>query len=455
MKRWFVFIALSTIISLNGVLAETVHIMPIDSMYSNWMVEFYPLTEQIAPEIWPGMKFLPVCTYRIDGPVWLYNHPNPPDSFKQIDDKLWVGAHQDLVLFGATSMEINDVRTAVVPYGDGPREKVDFMAELFHEMHHAFQCQENKIIQFPDISCLITYPEVVENIALIHTENRCLLELVFDSENDFQAGIDKLYSIRLRRSAIIGHEYMAYEKCEESLEGPAVFCEYKFREAVTQSEDNDYFFRIRDYNRFFFPLTDIKCNRDHFRELKLMTGLCMCLILEAKRPEWKQEYYKSGLPLSDYFFEQFVSQVVEFDTDPAVIEMVNYFIEIAKEKRIRRFQDFKDQEGIRVSIRFLTIPRTQGLDPMNMEAISPTTIIHNTLLKLGRNGNVFSFMNGGICSEIQKNIWTHQSLFFFTRDRSDLWNEGDRIRLDLPGKKIDWIGSIVSETSEQIQIELE
>ena len=132
--------------------AGEVTVLPIDSMYSRWMVEFYPQAENRVSEIWPGMRLLPVCVFRIDGPAWLYNHPDPPASFVQIDDRLWQGRQQDLHLFGATSTEIKGVHTAIMPYGDVPRDKIEFMAEFFHEMHHAFQWQENKITQFPDIS---------------------------------------------------------------------------------------------------------------------------------------------------------------------------------------------------------------------------------------------------------------------------------------------------------------
>ena len=109
---------------------ENIKITSIDNLYANWLLEFYPLAKKFIPKIWPGMKLYPVCAFRINGPIWLYNHPNPPKSFRHIKDGLYMGDWKDLRLFGATSCTIFGVQTAIMPYGDVRRRKYDFLAEL-------------------------------------------------------------------------------------------------------------------------------------------------------------------------------------------------------------------------------------------------------------------------------------------------------------------------------------
>jgi len=427
----------------------------IDGLHSNWLLEFYPLAKKLIPKIWPGMQLYPICTFRINGPIWLYNHPNPPKSFRNVENRLWVGDWKDLRLFGATPVTINGVRTAIIPYGDAPRREYNFLAELFHEMHHVYQFNEQKQMNFPNVAFIVTYPEIPENVVLIWRENETLLKLVLaDNNTDFQRDLNLFYSIRKKRREVIGDKYMDYEESEESLEGPAVYCEYKFREFMEKPTGPRDLFHISQWGKFFLPLMNQEYSRSNLRELKLMTGLCQCLILSHKKPGWKGDYYGAGLPLREFLFKNLPAQQIEVSVDSNDLNLAKYFIDLEKQTRKRKFMDFLNQEGIRVNMSFLSTPECRGIDPMNMEAIDDTTIMHNTMLKLGKGRNSVSFTAGGICSLIGENIWKVKSALFFVKDRKQLLTKDGYIYLDLPGQKIKWAGKIVKETEKLIEIEL-
>jgi len=436
-------------------IAEKIKMTAIDSLYSNWLLEFYPLAKRLTPKIWPGMQLYPVCAFRINGPIWLYNHPNPPKSFRHIKDGLWVGNWKDLRLFGATPYTINGVRTAIIPYGDAPRRKYNFLAELFHEMHHVYQLNEQKQMNFPNVAFIVTYPEIPENVVLMWMENETLLKLVFaNNDTDFQRNLNLFYSIRKKRREIIGDKYMDYEESEESLEGPAVYCEYKFREFTGKPIEPRDLFHISQWGKFFLPLMKREYSRSNLRELKLMTGLCQCLILSHKKHGWEKDYYGAGFPLTEFLFKDLPAQQIGVSIDSNDLNLAKYFIDLEEQTRKGKLMDFVNQEGIRVNISFLSTPECRGIDPMNMEAIDDTTIIHNTMLKLGKGGNFLSFTAGGICSTISKDIWTIKSALFFVKDRKQLLAKNGYIYLNLPEQKIEWAGKIVKETNKQIEIEL-
>jgi hypothetical protein len=358
-------------------------------------------------------------------------------------------------LFGAITAEINGIRTAIMVYGDTPREKDEFFAELFHEMHHVYQINEQKKLKFPNVALLVTYPEIAENAALVQMENRTLLRLIFaESDSDFKENIDLFYSLRSRRKEIIGDAYMDYEESEESLEGPAVYCEYKFREDMNKSNEFDNLSRISQYGRFFLPLMERRCTKNNLRELKLMTGLCQCLIIDKREPDWKKEYYRSGISLTEFFFKKFPAQRVEVSIDSNDLLLSNYFINLERQKKREKFDDFKKQEGIYVEAHFLSIPGVGSIDPMHMEAIDDTTILHNTLIKLGKGENFLYFPNGGVCCIIDKNLWINKSLFFFIKNKNQLRVENGYINLNCADKKMKWAGRIIKESNKQIIIEL-
>jgi len=81
----------------------------VDSYYLNSLVDFYKEAQNVSDSIWPGMKLSPVCIYRKNGPAFLYKHPNPPRSFKNIGNGIWQGSQSDLQLYGATQTKINGI----------------------------------------------------------------------------------------------------------------------------------------------------------------------------------------------------------------------------------------------------------------------------------------------------------------------------------------------------------
>jgi len=322
-------------------------------------------------------------------------------------------------------------------------------------MHHVYQRNFIGSSIFPDEAFLVTYPEIPENEALKIKENEILLRLLFEDDSTaFQDNLNLFYSIRKRREKIIGAEYMEYKKETESVEGPAVYCEYRFLKAIKGTDNSSKLSTIFLYGKFLFPLTRLKFGRNNLRDRLLNTGLVQCLILSKNEPNWKKEYYESGLLLNDFFFKKLPAHEVDIPAIPSLLAYASHFVSEEKQKRQKRFNDFESQEGVHIDIIFKTFPEIKGFDPMNAEGIDSNTVIHNGMLQLGKKENFLS-LDGNVCTKVKESVWMVQSLFFFIDNKHQLKVKDGYISLDIPGKRIKWTGRIVSKKEEQITIELE
>jgi len=430
-----------------------------DQLYIDQLESFYKEIETLADTIWPGMKLCPVCIYRQDGPAFLYKHPNPPESLTSIGEELWLGKQADLQLYAATQFDINGALTAINFYDrmgkDCPIEC--FYAELFHEMHHVYQLNHMSSPRWDDPGLIITYPELVENDAIKNYENRILVELALpENQQRFQELLNEFYSCRLKRQKIIGDTYLDMEKRVESMEGPATYCQYKYLESRDRTAWDRALFKVARHEEFFWLLCQPEHGRYHLRHRLLMTGLAQCLILSRQEiPDWQQEYFNSNMLLNDYLFSKLPVRQVPVPDSEELNAKALFFLDQTHKDRKQRFEKFEKQVGFRLNITFNAIPQCRGFDPMNAEAIDAQTVMHNTTLKLGNVDNSLFFNTGGILTYIVGSVFEITSLTVFIQDRNQIKNDNGSIMLDSEGKQLNWRGRIVSESKNEISIELE
>ncbi len=208
---------------------------------------------------------------------------------------------QDFGLFGATQSLINGVLTAHNDYGQKFYSSANqFYAELFHELQHLFQRNYIKDLKYDNPADLLTYPENDSNFAIRQYENSLLLDMLSEAPDKFRHSLDLFFTCRNRRKEMIGVKYMDYEKGAESVEGPAMFCEYQYlKKNASDMSDEEYI-----HHRYFYSLTEPFYSRNDLRGNCLLTGLAQCLILSKYVSDWQSEYYSSGLFLYDYFVKK-------------------------------------------------------------------------------------------------------------------------------------------------------
>ncbi len=424
-------------------------LMAIDSLYLTSIDHFYKNAENAKSEIWNGMQLAPICLFRINGPALLYNHPNPPENFIWVTDKLYIGEQKELQLFGATQIDINGTLTAIVDYGLIHYSCIEEVyADLFHELHHVYQRNFIKQIGFDNPAILLTYPENYINDGIKLFEQKTLYKMCFEQDsNSFQKLVNQFYSCRLKREQIIG-DYLRYEETVESMEGPAFYCEYEFyNQFVSLNEvlkDN--------YNQkhFFGILTTPFYGRKSLRHRHLAAGMAMCFILNKHFDNWQSEYYSDSLSLYDFFISKFKPQKEKLEIDLMYYDISKFHTTQESLKHKVSFNKFNTQQGIKITFKFNQNPEFKGFDPMHAESINDSTILHKTLLRLsgGENDKLF-VTNKTAVTIIDGQIWFVKKVILFAPEESILI-KNNRIVVDIEGENIYWTGKLNLRTDNEI-----
>jgi hypothetical protein len=386
----------------------------VDTVFLNSLSTFSKKIEAAKETIWPDMKLGAYCIFRQDGPAFLINHSSPPEDAKLINNNIYLLKQSDYQLFGATQTLINGVLTAHNDYGQQFYSSINqFYAELFHELHHVYQRTYIKELKFDNPADLLTYPEYEKNFALKQYENTLLLEMLSDPPEKFKQNLDQFFTCRNRREEMIGSKYVDYEKGAESIEGPAMFCEYQFMKLSSSYADEEYI-----HHRYFYSLTEPFYSRNNLRGKCLLTGLAQCLILSKHFKNWESEYYSSGLFLYDYFIKKLSPHETTLPDITYDLAKAKYFTAIEKQKHSLNFQSFNKQPGIKLVLSFKEYPEFRGFDPMHAEAVNDSTIIHSTILSLGKAENIINIINYRVISVIADQIWFVKSVEIFVPEDS-------------------------------------
>lgn len=419
-----------------------------DSLYLTTIDHFYNNAEDVKSEIWEEMKLAPICMYRVNGPALLYNHPEPPKSFTQVTDKLYIGEQRDLQLFGATQMEINGTLTAIVDYGLVHYLSVEEVyAELFHELHHVYQRSYFKNIEYDNPATLLTYPENFKNDGIKLLEQRTLYKMCFaDDSISFQKLLNQFYSCRLEREQIIG-DYAKYEETVENIEGPAFYCEYKFYNQFAlfnqQLKDN------YNQNHFFGVLTTPYYGRHSLRYRHLGSGFAMCYILDKHLDNWQSEFYSQNSSLYEFFISKFKPQKEILEIDSMYYDLSKFHTHLTILEHDVSFNKFNNQEGVKITLKFKQTPQFEGFDPMSAESINDSTVLHKTFLKLSRGEKNKLFLTNDVVTVIDNQIWFVKEVILFVPEENIIL-ENNQIVVETEKESISWSGKLKVKDQNEI-----
>ncbi len=392
---------------------------PIDSAYLNTFGDFSRNVNNIKDKVWSGMEVGPSCIFRLNGPAFLMNHPQPAANGKLLSDSTFMFKQAELALMGTSQTEINHHLTAHNNYGQSFYvSENQFYAELFHELHHVYQRTYIKKLQFDNPAELLTYPEDYRNDAIKQYENELLLEMLSGPPAQFEENLNKFFSCRVLRKEIIGDKYLNYEKRVESAEGPATYCEYMYmKEFSSTVKEQEYINK-----RFFYSLIEPTYGRVGLRNKHLLTGMIQCLLLTRSFSNWQTDYYNSGLMLNDYFFSKFKAQQIKLPTMAYYEAKAKYFTSLEKAKHNENLEAFNNESGLKITLVFNDFPEFKGFDPMHAEAVNDSLILHSTLLKLGKGSNHFSMANQQTVTQIKGQVWFVKSVTFFIPESAVKFN---------------------------------
>jgi hypothetical protein len=251
-------------------------------------------------------------------------------------------------------------------------------------------------------------------------ENEVLLEMLLGPAEKFNENLNKFYTCRTLRKAIIGDKYCNYEKSVESAEGPATYCEHAYMKKYGSTAMEQEFI----HKRFYYSLVEPTYGRDGLRNKHLLTGMAQCIILTRRFKNWQTEYYNSGMQLNDFFFSKLPGKQAKLPALASYEAKTQYFTMQEKEKHSKNLDAFNSQPGRKITLIFTTQPEVRGVDPMHAEAVNDSLILHPTLLKLAKGTNSFTAINQSTLARINKQIWVVKRVTFFVPESAAKFENG-------------------------------
>lgn len=448
MNKKLIIVATTLLFILPTKLFAQNQLLPIDSLYLNSIEHFYEFAEEHSDEIWPGMEIAPVILYRMDGPAFLYNHPDPPESFTKHSNNLYIGLQSELQLLGDTIIDINGILTAIVNYGHNIYSSpAQAYATLFHELHHVWQRNEFPDLDPGNIIDQMTYPEDYKNDALKLFEKRLLFEMSFEKdETRFTELLNQFYTSRVKREEIIAN-YTNFEQSLETFEGPAFYTEYRFYEIFSDQPEpvkKNYI-----HNHFWALLVTPNYGRESLRNRHVAAGFAMSRLLEAHHPGWELKFYRSGKTLFEFFIHKFQPEIVELPCLEKEAAFSRLQIKSLIEERKHELLQFYQQPGVKVVLDFETTPDFRGFDPVNAKSINEEIVLHKTSLRLGRDDNELYVQNKDLVTETSGQVFTVNRVILFVPEHTIDLNY-ERIKIDDEGVTIRWNGELIDRENNEI-----
>ena len=329
------------------------------------------LDRMAALPLWPGFEPRDVPLEIFDGGrTWLLRHPRPPAEFVPVsgsaDALVFEGRHESLR--ANTSIELAGVATAAASF-DGKADKTRALAALLlHEAFHVFQARRHPGWGGNEAD-LFAYPvENSEALGLRRLESAALARALAAGNRPRTAGwAARALELRRERFALLPAPAAEYERGTEQKEGLARYIEAKAAGVPAR----------------FFP--DAEFAPDRVRERAYVSGCAIALLLDRLDPGWKRSLEEKDAPLDEVLGRATVG------TAPVVLAAAERETALRKAaqdvaawsaSRSALRREFLAAPGWRLVVESETPLFPQGFDPLNVERLSSSEVLHTRWVKL-------------------------------------------------------------------------
>lgn len=305
--------------------------------------------------------------------------------------------------FGSTVIKYNDKYMAI---WDIKTLKPNTSYEKLYSgiVHEMFHCYQNEIgdKRYPNEVMAVNYPSNKENITLRTLERKYLLRAVFERDiEEKNKLISQFISYREKRKDIIG-DYLDYELGLESMEGTAMYVEYKgFLEKSLLPRE----FVLSKYG---LDLSDYPKDLKKLRPSCYSAGVFICLLLDKLVPDWKVEYIQSQKFLYDILKGNI--KLVQNSVSIEDYSIGEYLIQIDKVSRFREINKVKSGKKYKIILR--GDMGLAGFDPMNIVKYKDK-ILHKHFIKIRTNDKEY-FIKGSATCKHKDSFWKVEEVEIYT-----------------------------------------
>lgn len=284
-------------------------------------------------KLWPGFKKTNFAIY--DEKNVYFNDDYDIDIDLSKEGSVFVGK-VDNRFGGCTAIKINNHQVAIwdASYISKDMTIKKLASMIIHEMFHCFQLENKYEKGFPNEILGMNYPISIENISLRSLERNCLFQWISEINKDKKLDfVNIFFSLREKREVLIG-EFIDYEESLESLEGTAVYAEFK---ALTQLHSNK---KILIREDFFKGFNEINEENLKIRYSSCAQGAILALIADEYLGNWKEKFQKSESHISNFLKENIKLGKKNIENKKINLDKVEKVIYAREEKINELFYDF-------------------------------------------------------------------------------------------------------------------
>jgi hypothetical protein len=344
-----------------------------------------------AAPLWPNFdpRRAPIAYY--DGErTMLFRHPHPPAGFDVLAGRAEVAmkAGRDANVTANTSAVLDGVSTATIMLERDRRATADELGSIaIHELFHVYQ-RAHHPSWIANEADLFTYAFDDATALGLRREETASLRAALGATTDGEAlcWSNAFLDERRTRFARLGAAAAAYERGTELNEGLAQYVERRAigKAPVLGAQD--------------FPA-------ERVRERSYAIGESIGRLLDRFRPTWRETLdatpAKLVVPLDSLLAEALAGRPVRASvcqtstTDHAwYLSAAESEVAALSARRRQTRADFLASPGPRVTVEAGSVPLfPQGFDPLNVQRLSDTEILHSRFVRLGNADGVIEMLS--------------------------------------------------------------
>jgi len=360
---------------LSGLLAAAVLLPPAPGAGAAAVPAVLDQFERVcARPFWPGFEPCRIPLVIFDGKrTWLFRHPAPPSEFAEFPGnpalRTYEGRHA--AVRANTSVDLAGVSSAAAIFQGSSVDSKTLAALLVHEAFHVFEGKKHPGWAANEADLFLYPVEEARPLALRRLESIALRRGLAAGSPKLTAGwAARALQARRERFALLPASAWGYERGTEMKEGLARYVQW-----------------LAGGTEPLFPAAEFPASA--VRDRAYSSGAAMALLLDILDPAWKARLEeKDSAFLEDLLAsaaaaaepETFERAEVDREERRAASEVAS-----AAADRSRRRREFLESPGWKLVLEPAEPLQAQGFDPLNVERLTPTEVLHGRFVKLANS----------------------------------------------------------------------
>ena len=403
-------------------------------------------------ELWPGFDPVSVPLAVYDGQkTYLFRHPAPPEPFRPaggLGPNVYVMEGRNENVSANTNSEIGGVPAATIlldpAHSQGSARELAAVA--IHEAFHVYQ-RKHHPGWIGNEADLFVYPtNSAKLLALRRQETRALGNALQAKESKTRScwALSAL-TLRDKRFAEMAPTSVAYERGTELNEGLAAYVQM----------------RVEGKKTVELPPAGFKPGA--IRQRAYVTGPALALLLDRVSPGWQASFESNDKQTLDGLLLDALGKGRACHLQPALVsemqDQARQDVAALTQERMRLLADFQTQPGWRIIVReengnWLW---PQGFDPLNVERLGNSTILHTRFLKVGNDSGQIEVFN---LKSLTHGAGSHPLFNGIDRmevsvlQKPEIVQDGEYVKIGAPGVSGQFKRASVSTSGHKITITL-